>query len=621
MHQLARNLHLQQDGPALYELRDLSYTYPNGQMALEGIDLDIASGDRIAIIGQNGAGKSTLLKHLNGLLSVQQGSLAYKGQALLEEHLRRARLEIGLLFQDPDDQLFCNTLEEDVLFGPLNQGLDITAATAATNTALAAVGLTGAARRAPHKLSYGQRKRAGLAGLLAMSPDVLLLDEPTANLDPHQEEVLLQLLKDFTGTLICITHNLLFAYEICERAVVLDRGHIHHDYTFKELVSHKASLREHGLDFTFRFAESPMPEDLQADDQTQPPVRETHTEGHLAPENSPLIQLQDYGFTYPDGTEALIGLDLDISRGETLAIVGENGAGKTTLVSCLMGLCCGSGEYRLDGQQVTDTNRRDNCRQIGMVFQDSSDQLFCPSCYEEVAFGPRQLGLPNETIKKRVAEALGQAGLSGFDERVPLHLSGGERKRLALAAVLAMQPQILILDEPTAGLDPAGEELLLDILKGMDVTLILISHDLFFVRRLTHRTLVLHEGYLVQNYRTEDFFTDTNLTSLNQLDFTYRNRCGLEIMRLQHEHEHSHQHHHSHEHPHRHDDLVHSHLHEHEHEHAHTFSHTHRTEQDKPSQRPANSAQEPTHGHLPRADQPHDHEHSNHEEEPHKHEH
>ncbi len=620
MHQLARNLHLQQDEPALYKLCGLSYSYPNGQTALKDIDLDIAPGDRIAIIGQNGAGKSTLLKHLNGLLPVQQGSLTYKGQALVEDHLRQARLEIGLLFQDPDDQLFCNTLQEDVLFGPLNQGLEITAAIAATETALTAVGLVGAAQRAPHKLSYGQRKRAGLAGLLAMSPDILLLDEPTANLDPHQEEVLLQLLKDFTGTLICITHNLLFAYEICERAVVLDQGHIHHDYTFKELVSHKASLREHGLDFTFRFAAAPMPEDLETEDQT-PPTIKTHPDGHVAPGSSQLIQLQNYGFTYPDGTEALVGLDLYISRGETLAIVGENGAGKTTLVSCLIGLRCGSGEYQLGDKQVTDANRRDNCRQIGMVFQDSSDQLFCPSCYEEVAFGPRQLGLPKETIKKRVAEALDQVGLAGFDERVPLHLSGGERKRLALAAVLAMQPQVLILDEPTAGLDPAGEELLLGILKSLDVTLILISHDLFFIRRLTRRTLVLHEGHLVQDYSTEAFFADTNLTSLNQLDFTYRNRCSLEIMRLQHEHEHSHRHHHSHEHPHRHGDLVHSHPHEHEHEHVHIYNHTHHTEPDKASQESANSVQEPTHGHLPRADSPHDHEHPNHEDETHDHKH
>ena len=621
MHQLARNLHLQQDGPILYELRDLSYSYPNGQAALTEINLDIAPGDRIAIIGQNGAGKSTLLKHLNGLLAVQQGSLTYKGQTLVEDHLRQARLEIGLLFQDPDDQLFCNTLQEDVLFGPLNQGLDLTVATTATETALTAVGLAGAARRAPHKLSYGQRKRAGLAGLLAMSPNVLLLDEPTANLDPHQEEVLLQLLKNFTGTLICITHNLLFAYEICERAVVLDHGQIHHDYTFKELVSHKASLREHGLDFTFRFADPPMPEDLESRQQKPSPMEVSHDENHFAGEGRPLIQLQHYGFTYPDGTEALSGIDLDIACGETLAIVGENGAGKTTLVSCLMGLRCGSGHYRLNDKQVTAANRRDNCRQIGMVFQDSADQLFCPSCYEEVAFGPRQLGLSREEIKKRVAEVFEWVGLVGFDERVPLNLSGGERKRLALAAALAMQPQILILDEPTAGLDPAGEERLLGILKGLDVTLILISHDLFFVRQLTRRTLVLHEGRLVQDYKTEEFFTDNNLTSLNQLDFTYRNRCGLEIMRLQHEHEHKHLHLHLHEHPHRHGDQVHSHPHEHEHEHTHTFSHTHHIEPADAPPVPASPVKEPTHGHPPRANRPHDHEHPNHEDEPHPHEH
>ena len=177
-----------------------------------------------------------------------------------------------------------------------------------------------------------------------------------------------------------------------------------------------------------------------------------------------------------------------------------------------------------------------------------------------------------------------------------------------------MQPDVLVLDEPTAGLDPDGEERLLGIIRALDVTLILVSHDLFFVSQLTNRTLVLHEGQLVQDYGTEAFFADANLTSLNQLDFTYRNRCGLEIMQLQHEHEHTHRHRHLHEHPHRHGELVHIHPHEHLHEHPHTFKHTHHAHPVEP--------QEPEgHEHFPRADRPHEHAHPGHDEEPHDHEH
>ncbi len=609
MHQLARKQPLRLQGETLFSLRDVSFSYPNGQAALQRLSLDIMPGDRVAIVGQNGAGKSTLLKHLNGLLPLRAGALTYKGEAFDPESLRQARLEIGLLFQDPDDQLFCNSVEEDVLFGPLNQGLDLDTARLHADAALNAVGLASRKQRPPHRLSYGQRKRAALAGLLAMSPEVLLLDEPTANLDPQQEEMLLQRLKEYSGTLIVITHNLLFAYELCDRAIVLDSGHIHHDYTLKELVSQRDALREHGLDFSFRFVE-------QTTEESGPGPNEDNTVPEAGGEHEvkkPLIELAGYSYSYPDGTEALKDIDLQVACGEKLAIVGENGAGKTTLVSCLMGLRLGRGLYRLNDNVISDRNRKENCHTVGLVFQDSSDQFFCPSCFEEVAFGPRQLGLVQEEIEQRTSQALQRVGLEGYDERVPLNLSGGERKRLALAAVLAMRPDVLMLDEPTAGLDPDGEERLLNIIGALDVTLILVSHDLFFVRRLTDRTIVLHDGQRVQDYGTTDFFADANLTSLNQLDFTYRNRCGLEIMELQHQHEHSHRHRHLHEHEHRHGDMVHSHPHEHIHEHEHAYTHTHHSH--------AEDAEEDRHGHLPRADKPHDHDHPDHDDEPHDHEH
>lgn len=610
MHQLFREKPLRRTGDTLFSLRDVGYRYPNGQLALHNVSIDIMPGDRVAIVGQNGAGKSTLLKHLNGLLKPQSGELHYKATAFGPKHLRQARLEIGLLFQDPDDQLFCNSVEEDVLFGPLNQGLDLESAKFHAASALNDVGLSERKKRPPHRLSYGQRKRAALAGLLAMRPDVLLLDEPTANLDPQQEEMLLRRLKEFPGTMVCVTHNLLFAYELCERAIVLDGGSVQHDYSLRELVSHRESLREHGLDFSFRFVEKTLgdePHQASGSGFSVP-------SGPVKDSTRVTIELHNYGYTYPDGTQALKGLDLSVEAGERLAIVGENGAGKSTLLSCLAGLREGMGSYRLGSKVVNSRNRKEICRTVGMVFQDSSDQLFCPTCYEEVAFGPRQLGLPKAEIHARVEQALMQVALPGYEQRVPLNLSGGERKRIALAAVLAMRPDVLFLDEPTSGLDPDGEERLLEILENLDVTLILVSHDLFFVRRLTTRTLVLHEGALMRDYSTEDFFNDANLTSLNQVDFTYRIRCGLEIMQLQHQHRHSHRHLHRHEHEHRHGGLVHSHEHVHVHEHEHDYTHTHHDH-------PAEATPPTDHGHLPRPDKPHDHDHPNHEDEPHDHEH
>ncbi|TYO99184.1 energy-coupling factor transport system ATP-binding protein [Geothermobacter ehrlichii] len=608
MHDLNRPAPLPNPGESLFALRGVEYAYPGGFQALRGIDLSVAPGDRLALVGHNGSGKTTLVKQLCGLLAPDRGEVFYKGSLLRKEHLSRARLEIGLLFQDPDDQLFCHSLLEDVAFGPRNQGLSAREAEIAAKRALQQVDLLDLVYKPPHALSYGQKKRAALAGLLAMRPEVLILDEPTANLDPRQEAVFVELLRDYAGTLIIISHDLLFLYELCDRAVVLDAGHIHHDYSMRELVSHRASLREHGLDFSFRFAAEPMEtgSDRPADSARSETVADPEPEPAAKPAGRPLIELEDFHFSYPDGTRALRGIDLQIDRGERVALVGENGAGKSTLLACLLGIHQGRGSYRFAGRPVDRRNLRQLWRKISLVFQDCSDQLFCASVFDEVAFGPRQLGYSELEVERRVGEALAKVRLQGFEKRIPLKLSGGERKRLALASVLALDPEVLVLDEPTAGLDPQGEELLLDILRQLDCTLLLVTHDMFFVRNLTSRTLVMHKGTILRDLPTGAFLDASDLASLNGLDYTYRDRCALEIRQLQHVHEHSHRHRHLHEHEHRHGDLVHCHPHEHEHEHSHSFVHRHDADD--------------RHEHPPTRLY-HDHEHPDHDREPHDHEH
>lgn len=606
MHDLHRHTPLPPTDSALFAARGLSHRYLDGTLALDGVDLTLAAGDRLALVGHNGSGKTTLVKQLCGLLQPSSGEVYYQGKLLRGDYLQQARLEIGLLFQDPDDQLFGHTVLEDVAFGPRNQGLSQPLAEQAARRALQQVGLLELAYKAPHNLSFGQKKRAALAGLLAMNPAVLILDEPTANLDPRQQEVFLELLRAFPGTLICISHDLILLYELCNRALVLEQGRVHHDYSLQELVSQRPALREHGLDFSFRFVTAPVAAAL-ADAAPSPSSPELSQPG---PDATPLIALADYHFRYPDGTQALRGIDLRIGSGERLAIVGENGAGKSTLLSCLLGLRQGEGRFEFDGQTVGRRQRRALWRQVGLVFQHCADQLFCASVAEEVGFGLRQLGLPAAEVESRVAAALERVRLQGFEQRVPLHLSGGERKRLALACVLAMQPRLLILDEPTAGLDPQGEELLLEILRGLDVTLLLVSHDMFFVGELTRRTLVMHQGELVRDLATADFLQDEGLAALNGLSFTYRQRSSSAIRELQHAHEHSHRHRHFHDHLHRHGELIHSHPHEHEHEHSHQFVHshgeTHRHQHDH--QAPA-QPQLHQHEHPDHADTPHDHEH------------
>lgn len=607
MHELKRLAPIDFEGGAQFEIRDLYFDYPNGQRALRGIDLSIAAGDRIALVGQNGSGKSTLVKHLNGLLPVQQGRLSYQGRPLAGEHLRRARLEIGVLFQDPDDQLFCSTLYDDVCFGPLNQGSPLEPLEPLVRRSLASVGLEGLIYKPAHQLSYGQKKRAALACLLAMKPQVLILDEPTANLDPGQENILVELLRNYQGTLICITHDLLFAFELCQRAVVLDKGRIHHDYSLAELVAHPPSMREHGLDFSFRLAGLATRELPPQQASNLPPEAPLVAQRAVSKAAPPVVELRNYHFSYDDATPALHSVDFALHAGETIAIVGENGAGKTTLLSCLMGIRSGEGGHLFEGLALSRKLRQLLWRKVGMVFQDPADQLFCASCAEEVAFGPRQLGLPAAEVARRVDAALKRVRLAAYHDRVPLHLSGGERKRLAIATVLSMEPELLILDEPTAGLDPQGEELLLEILKELPQTRILVTHDPFLVAELCQRTLVMHRGRVLEDYSTAEFLADQSQRALNLLELSYKQLRSREILELQHQHEHRHRHRHLHEHSHRHGERIHSHLHEHEHDHPHAYTHTH-------------AADTAEHCHHPRIGF-HDHPHPGHEDEEHQHPH
>lgn len=524
----------------LFEIKDLSYRYPDGRLALQSIDLTIYCGDRIALVGHNGAGKTTLIQHLNGLKHGQQGTVYYREAPLTGENLKRARLEVGMLFQDPDDQLFCNTLYEDIAFGPYNQGLNGDAVVERVHMAVEEVGLTELTYKPPHHLSYGQKKRAALATLLAMNPHVLILDEPTANLDPKQEKIFIELLERFSGTLVCISHDLPFLYTLCDRAVVLEKGEIHHDYSMRELVSHRAYLRDHGLDFTFRFSccQENGGHDRahfhgKSSDRSPPEVCADGRVAGAASGCEPLIRLNDFSCFYPDGTCGVRNVNLQVPAGSSVAVVGENGAGKSTLVRCLMGILDGAGDYFFNGKLVTRRSRKELWRHVGMVFQDPADQLFCPSCWEEVAFGPRQLKLSSREVQHRVEEALSLVHLSGYEERIPHHLSAGERKRLALAAILSMRPQVLFLDEPSANLDPQGEQLLLEILARIDATKILITHDIFLVSRLCERTIVMHGGMVIRDYLTEEFERDDHLISVNGLDYKFKNACCQEILDLQ----------------------------------------------------------------------------------------
>jgi cobalt/nickel transport system ATP-binding protein len=239
------------------ELRGVSYAYPDGHEALRGIDLTVGAGERIAVLGPNGAGKTTLVLTLNGILAPRAGTVTVGDLPVVKENLREVRRRVGIVFQDPDDQLFMPTVREDVAFGPANLGRRGDGLDAAVADALATVGMSDAADRSPHHLSFGERRRVALATVLAMHPDVLVLDEPSSNLDPVARRELAEIVLRLDVTVVLVTHDLPYALQLCDRAVVLDEGRLVADGPVTEVLSDEATMAAHRLELPFGFIVAP----------------------------------------------------------------------------------------------------------------------------------------------------------------------------------------------------------------------------------------------------------------------------------------------------------------------------------------------------------------------------
>ena len=238
--------------------------------------------------------------------------------------------------------------------------------------------------------------------------------------------------------------------------------------------------------------------------------------------SAPVLDVQGLAYAYPDGHQALYGVDLHVHQGERVALLGPNGAGKTTLVLHLNGiLTAGAGSVSVSGLPVSKQNLQEVRRRVGVVFQDPDDQLFMPTVRDDVAFGPRNLGMKGAALDGRVMDALDRVGMADFADRPPHHLSFWQRRRVAVATVLAMEPEILVLDEPSSNLDPASRRELADILRGLDVTVLMVTHDLPYAFELCPRSVVLSDGVIVADGSTYDVLTDEDLMARHRLELPF----------------------------------------------------------------------------------------------------
>ncbi|MCC9078832.1 energy-coupling factor transporter ATPase [Litorilinea aerophila] len=519
----------------IIRVENVHFTYqPEGGQpihALRGINLTVEPGEYLAIVGHNGSGKSTLAKHLNALLLPTQGDVWVRDWNTRDRrHTLEIRATVGMVFQTPDNQIVATIVEEDVAFGPENLGVPHDELVQRVDWSLEQVRMIPYRHRAPHLLSGGQKQRVCIAGVLAMKPEVLVLDESTAMLDPRGRaevlETVRRLNREAGVTVIAITHFMHEALD-ADRVIVMADGQIALEGPPRAVFSQVERLRELQLDVppltalarTLHRHLPDFPADILTLDEMVEAVRRQLNGRPLAAAlpspppptdtGEPLAVAEHLVHDYMRGTplavRALHDVNLEIRPGEIVGILGHTGSGKSTAVQHLNGLLRPhGGRVVVLGHDLGD-NRVDVRalrRRVGLVFQFPEAQLFERYVGDDIAYGPRNLKLSREEVRERVRRAMAAVGLDfdTFKDRFTFSLSGGEMRRVALAGVLALEPEILILDEPTAGLDPQGRRQLWEqILKLHDtgMALVIISHNMEELAEVCHRLYVIAEGRTV----------------------------------------------------------------------------------------------------------------------------
>ena len=536
----------------MIKIRDLTFEYFDrddaGHLteminAIRGINFDAEKGDFIAIAGKNGSGKSTFARILNRLVVPLEGTVLISGlDAMNEDNVIEIRKKVGMVFQNPDDQLIGSIVAEDIAFGAENIGVSpiklwdqvISAVEMAglvvydennkPNSKKAAADMKKMLYKRINELSGGEKQKVALAGVLAMKPKCIVLDEATSMLDPHSRKEILDTIKQLNKklgiTVIMITH-LMEELSYADMVYIMHNGRVAMKGRPKDIYAREKELLALGLDIPacaklgkmlFEEGITAASDLYEINDMAQsiksrfpnrfflntkmPEERKSHKE--INPMQAVLAD--KISFSYGD-KKIFEDVSFSVSKGEYVAIIGKTGVGKTTLLQHIPGLLKPrKGQIYVDGVDLWDKYtdvRKIRCK-VGYVFQYPEQQLFAKNVYEDVVFGPRNIGISEVEAEKRAYESIRLVGLPDDVYDLPLDkLSGGQRRRVALAGILAMEPEYLILDEPVAGLDPEGRRQLLEIINAINkeagITIIAVSHDVESIAEYADRVIVLED--------------------------------------------------------------------------------------------------------------------------------
>ncbi len=541
----------------LVRVRDLGIRHDGATHAAPAAaTFDVARGEVVLLLGPSGAGKSTLALALDGLIphavpATLEGSVLIDGLDTAVTPVAELSTRVAMVFQDPDAQLVTGTLLDEVAFGPENLRLPVDEVLARAEDALRRVGLWERRTENPDRLSGGGRQRLAISCALAMGSPLLVLDEPTANLDPRGIEEVYTALGELVAAgdraIVLVEHNLDAATAITDRVVVLDHaGRTVADGSVDEVLRGRADelhamgvwlpvstlaalrLRDAGwpldplpldpaeLHAALEAMDAPPPAAAPA----PPPVAETPARPDSAPGDArrrnaePLIRVRGLR-TRRGKTKILHGVDLDVAAGEFVAIVGANGAGKTTLLQSIAGVVpVPRGQVSVGGTDIARTDLRILSRRIGFVFQNPEHQFIAHTVYDELAHGLRLQRLPEAEVRERAFDVLRRFGLEDQADVHPFLLSGGQKRRLSVGTALVAGAPVLALDEPTFGQDRARADELLTLLQGLNrdgTTVLVVTHDMQLVTEYAHRTVIVGDGRVVADAPTPDVFADEAL--------------------------------------------------------------------------------------------------------------
>jgi energy-coupling factor transport system ATP-binding protein len=502
------------------EVENLSFRYRSRtDLALKNISMQVARGQVLLIAGASGCGKTTLARCINGLIPRSykgevSGRVLLHGQDTAGWPLSKISQVIGTVLQDPERQILGTRVVNEVAFGLENLGLPRPEIIHRVDEALERLGISALRSRETFNLSGGEKQKVALAGVLAMRPSLLLLDEPLASLDPVSAEETLAIVRQLADkgmSVLMVEHRVEDVLKIKpERLIYMEDGEVRYDGPAT------------GIDQTVNYHAVKLPAPLiikHAANDPSPQIIQPALSHAIEKPGQPLVKFEEVAFGYTE-RPVLKGINLDIHRGDIIAVLGPNGAGKTTLVKHAIGLLKPKqGRVLVDGKDTRDLSVAQIASTLGYVFQSPSHMLFAPSVQEELAFGPTNLKHAPDQIQKEVKEAIRIVNLSGRELDPPLALSFGQQKRVSIAAILSMQSRILVMDEPTAGQDYKNYLNFMDSILQLPnfEAILFITHDIDMAVIYANRVLLVNEGSLVADGKPAEILKNFSFLRANRL--------------------------------------------------------------------------------------------------------